>query len=126
MPWTTQQKLEYLLGLPWTIEVVAEDDYQVLRVTELPSVIATGQTKDELEADFWESLKATLESYLHYGDPIPLPTEVTQLPWDRQRVLTLLSVKVGLLEARLRPPHIESVAPTETRSRFQALTVPVP
>ena len=84
MDWTPDQKLDYLLRLPWTIEPSLGEDgtYRVLRVRELPSVIATGTKDEELERDFWESLRASLEAYLHFGDPIPKPPPVQQLPWE--------------------------------------------
>ena len=127
MPWTTEEKLAYLMRLPWTIETAPEDDYTVLRVKELPSVIATGKTGEELEADFWESLRATLEAYTHYDDPIPLPTEVTRLPWQRRSAAAVRAdVRVAVLEGEHRPPQLTALAPTETVSPFQTRTVPVP
>ena|SRR2546425_12448467 len=128
MPWTTDEKLAYLMRLPWTIEAKPEDDYTVLRVKELPSVIATGKTQEELEADFWESLRATLEAYTHYNDPIPLPSEVARLPWQPRSAAALLhsDVRVAVLEAKQRPPQLTGVSPTETVSRFQTRDVPVP
>jgi hypothetical protein len=83
MTWTTDMKVRALLALPWSI--VREDDPDdgpVLRVKELPSVIATGATDEALERDFWASLQATLQSYLHFGDPIPLPPGAKGLPWE--------------------------------------------
>ena len=127
MPWTAEDKLAYLMRLPWTIEAKPEDDYTVLRVKELPSVIATGKTPDELEADFWESLRATLEAYTHYDDPIPLPSEVARLPWQRRSAAALRAdVRVAVLEAEQRPPQLTGVSPTETVSPFQTRNVPVP
>lgn len=76
------QKLEYLLRLPWTFvrEVSPEGD-KLLRVSQIPSAVGTGDTDIELETDAWASLKASLESYIHFGDPIPLPAGVV-LPWE--------------------------------------------
>jgi hypothetical protein len=78
---TPDPKLAYLLRLPWTFvrEATPEGD-SILRITEIPSAVGTGGTPAELEADAWASLRASLEAYLHFGDPIPLPTGA-RLPW---------------------------------------------
>jgi predicted RNase H-like HicB family nuclease len=83
MSWDEQRKLEYLLGLPWTIytEATAEGE-RLVRVRELPSVIGSGEGDEEIEREFWESLEATLRSYLHFGDELPLPLDMT-LPWKQ-------------------------------------------
>ena len=82
MPWTNEQKVRALLHLPWTVEPSTEDGVLIVRVKELPSVIATGATEEELERDYWESLQATLEVYVGHDDPIPLPPRVANLPWE--------------------------------------------
>ena len=81
MAWDQRRKLDYLLGLPWTIslELTPERD-RLLRVRELPSVMGSGDSDEEIERDFWDSLETTLRSYLHFGDDIPLPVGLT-LPW---------------------------------------------
>jgi predicted RNase H-like HicB family nuclease len=69
------QQIERLMSLPWTIlrEVTPEGD-RILRIAELPSVIAGGNTDDEMNADLTESLRESLRAYLHFGDPIPVPS----------------------------------------------------
>jgi len=69
--------------MPWTVRAEKDPDegYTILRVAELPSVIATGEGDPDLEKDFWESLQATLECALQFADPIPLPTGM-KAPWD--------------------------------------------
>lgn len=81
MNWTTEQKIDSLLRLPWSIrsEVTAEGD-RLLRVVEIPSAVGSGQSDDEAVADLWESLRASLAAYLHFEDKIPLP-EGSPLPW---------------------------------------------
>jgi hypothetical protein len=83
MPWTEKQKLEALLRLPWTLvpELTPEGE-SALRVKELPPAVGYGVTAEEIMADFWGSLTATLECYLQFGDPIPLPPGVLSLPWE--------------------------------------------
>lgn len=84
MTWTTEQKLDALLRVRWTLipETTPEGD-RLVRVAELPSVVGSGMTESELAADLWASLHAALEAYLHFGDPIPLPEGVS-LPWERR------------------------------------------
>jgi hypothetical protein len=83
MAWTQEQKLAHLLALPWTIrlERTPEGD-RLLRVAELPAAVGTGDTDAQLERDFWEALEATIRAYLHFGDTLPLPPDVT-LPWEQ-------------------------------------------
>lgn len=68
-------ELKHLLRLPWTIvkEVTPEGDH-LLRVAEIPSAVGSGATSAELEADLWESLRESLRTYLHFHDPIPVPS----------------------------------------------------
>ena len=84
MAWTDERKLSHLFTLPWTIEpeVTPEGD-RLLRVRELPAAVGHGETDEELVRDFWESFRATLACYLHFGDRIPLPEGVKALPWER-------------------------------------------
>lgn len=85
MNWTPELKLKYLMGLSWTVtaEKDADEGYTILRVGELPSVIATGddKTAEALAADFWEALQATLEAALEFDDPIALPRGA-KAPWE--------------------------------------------
>lgn len=68
-------QLEHLLRLPWTIvkEVTPEGDH-LLRVAEIPSAVGSGTTSEDMEADLWESLRESLRAYIHYNDPIPVPS----------------------------------------------------
>ena len=82
MTWTTERQIALLMRLPWTIVATDEDGERVLRVREIPSVIATGTDPETVEAEFWESLRESLAAYLHFGDPIPKPPGVRLLPWE--------------------------------------------
>jgi hypothetical protein len=88
MSWTDEAKVEFMLRLPWTIvpDVSPEGD-SLLRVTELPSAVASGNTPEKLEDDFWESLRSTLNAYVLHGEDPPLPTRVKALPWHLGRKL---------------------------------------
>ena|ERR1700737_2846020 len=83
MKWTDQDKLRFLVSRSWTVTVERDKDegYVILRVKELPSVIATGNDNKALEDDFWESLQASLETALQFGDPIQLPGG-EKAPWE--------------------------------------------
>ena len=77
-----ESRLAALLRLPWTVRVERSDEgYFVARCAELPGSIATG-SKDEIEGEFWESMRATLGTLLDDGDRIPLPNGVKILPWE--------------------------------------------
>jgi hypothetical protein len=93
MQWSRELKLKYLMGLNWTVTAEKDPDegYTIIRVAELPSVIATGDPNnvDALDKDFWESLQASLESALEFGDSIQLPRGATA-PWDRASMQTPL------------------------------------
>lgn len=87
MPWTTEQKLRELMRQPWTVRMEENADdpsdrYLVARISEVPSAIATGRTQRELAADLWESLRASLETYLEADNQVPRPVGVV-LPWER-------------------------------------------
>lgn len=62
------------MSLPWTIvrETTPEGDH-VLKIAELPSVVVSGDTDEELHAELSESLRESLRAYLHFGDSIPVP-----------------------------------------------------
>jgi predicted RNase H-like HicB family nuclease len=68
------RQLDHLMSLPWTIvrETTPEGD-RILKVAELPSVIASGETDEEMNVELAESLRESLRAYLHFGDPIPVP-----------------------------------------------------
>lgn len=85
MPWTTKQKIEAALRLPWTVvpETTPEGD-RLLRVAELPAAVGCGATDNELADDFWESLEGTLLAYFEFGDPLPRPKEWRgSFPWEQ-------------------------------------------
>lgn len=67
--------LDAYLRLPWTLQLERDeaDGVSILRVAELPSVLAAGETEAELDEFFWDALETTLIDYLADGEPIPLP-----------------------------------------------------
>jgi hypothetical protein len=82
MKWTDEIKISYMLRMPWTIVPSTEDGERVLRVREIPSVIATGVADEELDRELFDALRASLRAYLHFGDPLPRPPGVKLFPWE--------------------------------------------
>lgn len=79
----TEQDIQRLMHLPWTIlrEVTPEGDV-LLRVKEIPSAVGSGDSDEERIEDLWESLSESLRALLHFGDPVPLPEGVNE-SWTR-------------------------------------------
>lgn len=69
------RRVESLLRLPWSLRLERNEDdgYLILRVAELPSVLATGADEQSLLADLWHAMRATLRSFLEDGEPVPRP-----------------------------------------------------
>ncbi len=97
MAWTTEDKLEWLLRQPWRVHVDREDDGSYFaRVDGLQGAVADGRNSDELQRNFWESLRETLRAYLETGDHMPLPGN-TLPPWDAAPARTVQRVRYRLV-----------------------------
>jgi predicted RNase H-like HicB family nuclease len=120
MDWTDEQTSAYLLRLPWTVapETTPEGD-RLLRVAEIPSAVGNGDTDAELEQDFWEALRASLEAYLHFGDPLPLPAGCIP-PWEKD-LHSVPPPTVYLVRKGLAPSESEATAGA---GRFQLIGGP--
>ncbi|MGH7619349.1 MAG: hypothetical protein ACREPM_19200, partial [Gemmatimonadaceae bacterium] len=59
-------------------------------------MIVVGNPK-EIDAEFWDALRATLEAYIDVEDQITLPSSVPALPWNMppRRVARRLIVRPG-------------------------------
>lgn len=114
MTWTTEQKVDYLLRQPWTIyaETTPEGD-RLLRVKELPAAVGCGDDDDSLIADFWESLRATLEAYLAMGSSPPRPALAPAYPWERPAVPVAAAQEVAFREG------VQRVYSRSTTGSFQ-------
>ena len=111
---TDAPKLAYLLRLPWTfVRDQTPEGETILRVAEIPSAVGTGETVAELETDVWASLRASLEAYLHFGDPIPLPRGA-RLPWESAYRSAAKPSNV-IIRERLRLAYLTETAGTEGR-----------
>ena len=83
MPWTQEDRVRYLVSLPWTVTLTNDTDCDLAaRVSELPFLIATGRTEKETARDLFEGLWSALDAMMTHGDPVPLPRG-TYLPWER-------------------------------------------
>lgn len=81
--WTTEQKLDFLMTRPWSIDVTkSEDGYFVARVKEVPDALATGADDRELARELWESLRSSLSARIEFGADLPRPHD-EPLPWER-------------------------------------------
>lgn len=114
--WTTDRKLEALLRLPWSLRMThnSEDGYWVMRVEELPAALATGDTPEELERAFWESLRESLVVFLEHGDPIPLPPGVTRYPWGPRE-------SVRFIQGQVQPTAALAVAAAQRSGPFASV-----
>ncbi len=127
MQWTEDEKLDYLVRLPWKIlpEEGDEPGDMVLTCAELPSAIGTGGSEREVVADFWASLRLTLRSYVRDGDIIPLPKGAAgTLPWETQvveqwasRIRAVLTPK-GETHA---DPEVPRLTAGDENAKFEAL-----
>lgn len=105
MEWTPEAKVEYLLRrVTWTVraETTPEGD-RLLRCNEIPDAIGTGDNDEAIEGDFWESLRASMEAYVHFNDRPPVPVG-TLLPWESNRppsltpMATMVVIQTGHVE----------------------------
>lgn len=70
--------LEYYLGLPYTIEIIPDEDDggYVARIRELPGCLTQADTWEELHEMVEDAKRLWLESALAHGDAIPEPLGV--------------------------------------------------
>lgn len=70
--------LEYYLGLPYTIEIIPdeEDGGYVARIRELPGCLTQADTWEALHEMLDDAKRLWLESALAHGDTIPEPLGV--------------------------------------------------
>lgn len=94
-----QMDIQRLLHLPWTIvkETTPEGD-ALLRVKEIPSAVGCGESDDERIKDLWESLTESLRAYVHFGDPVPMPSGVSD-SWARVRASSDSEAKFFIVSA---------------------------
>ena len=83
MPWTDDEKLSYLLLMPWTlVREQSSAGGASLYAREIPEAVGRGATDGELAAGFWLALRNWLRARLEAGEALPLPTGVHAFPWN--------------------------------------------
>ena len=72
-----QDNIEKYLSLPYTIEVLRDEDENnpgwFARVVELPGCMTQGDTFEELGEMIEDAMRAWIETALEDGQPIPEP-----------------------------------------------------
>ena len=70
----TNKDLEYYLRLPYTIEIIPDEDDggYVARIRELPGCLTQADTWEELHEMVEDAKRLWLESALAHGDAIPV------------------------------------------------------
>lgn len=81
--WSVELKVRFLSRLRWTIVPDKDEDgILVVRVAELPGLIAAGMNEKELSRAFHEALDAYLESVVSGGGEPLRPGHSPAMPWD--------------------------------------------
>ena len=67
--------LQYYLGLPYTIEIVPDEDGYFARVLELPGCMLYADTVEALSPMIEEAMRDWIKVALKYGEDIPEPLQ---------------------------------------------------
>jgi len=67
--------LQYYLGLPYTIEIVPDEDGYFARVLELPGCMIYADTIEQLSPVIGEAMRDWIKVALEYGEDIPEPSQ---------------------------------------------------
>lgn len=73
--------LDDLLRARWSIRIETRNDdgfYFVATVDELPGLVATGATSQELGQSLREALESHLRSFIDAGEEPPMPAQYSQ------------------------------------------------
>jgi antitoxin HicB len=65
----------YYLGLPYTIEIMPDEDYYFARVLELPGCLTYADSLENLSLMIEEAIRDWIEVCLEYGEEIPEPLQ---------------------------------------------------
>jgi predicted RNase H-like HicB family nuclease len=71
--------LQYYLGLPYTIEIVSDEDGYFARVLELPGCMIYADTIGHLSPMIEEAMRDWIKVALKYGEDIPEPLQRSYL-----------------------------------------------
>jgi antitoxin HicB len=67
--------LDYYLGLPYTIEIMPDEDYYFARVLELPGCLTYADSLEKLSPMIEEAIREWIEVSLKNGEDIPEPLQ---------------------------------------------------
>ncbi len=70
--------IDYYMMLPYTIEIIPDDDGYVAQIHELPGCFTQADTWVELEMMIEDAKRAWLESALAHGETIPEPAHLSE------------------------------------------------
>jgi antitoxin HicB len=71
--------LNYYLGLPYTIEIMPDEDYYFARVLELPGCLTYADSLEKLSPMIEEAIRDWIEDSLAYGEDIPEPLQCSDV-----------------------------------------------
>ena len=93
------RELNYYLGLPYTIEIMPEEDFYFARVLELPGCLTYADSLEKLSPRIEDAIREWIEVSLECGEDIPEPLErsdvgaedgnLAEIPARLGRTLTL-------------------------------------
>jgi predicted HicB family RNase H-like nuclease len=104
----TQDEIDTYANLPYTVKVEPQDDgngiYYVARVVELPTLIMTGETREEALRDLEAVKKEWMLTYLELGNKMPVPLVsrkysgkiIVRMPPGLHEILTKLAEDEGV------------------------------
>jgi predicted RNase H-like HicB family nuclease len=104
----TQSEVEAYANSPYTVKVEPQDDgrgiYYVARVVELPTLIMTGETREEALKDLEAVKKEWIQTYLELGNKMPVPLVsrkysgkiIVRMPPTLHELLTKLAEDEGV------------------------------
>jgi antitoxin HicB len=67
--------LNHYLGLPYTIEIMPDEDFYFIRVLELPGCLTYANSLEELSPKIEDAIRDWIEVALEYGEDIPEPLQ---------------------------------------------------
>ena len=73
--------LNYYLGLPYTLEIMPDEDFYFVRVLELPGCQTYADTLEKLWPMVEDAMRDWIEVSLGYGEDIPEPLQRSDLTW---------------------------------------------
>jgi predicted RNase H-like HicB family nuclease len=67
--------LNHYLGLPYTIEIMPDEDFYFIRVLELPGCLTYADSLEKLSPMIEDAIRDWIEVALEYGEDIPKPLQ---------------------------------------------------